>query len=55
MALLLAMANMIRKKELDKYNQEKKAQYKSTCPRMGKLHEQDDDEADNPDNPECDL
>ena len=27
------------KKELDKYNQEKKAQYKSTHPRMPKVHE----------------
>ena len=29
------------KKELDKYNQEKKAQYKPTHPRMTKVHEQD--------------
>ena len=29
------------KKELDKYNQEKKDQYKPTCPRMAKVHEQD--------------
>ena len=43
------------KKELDKCNQEKKAQYKPTCPRMAKVHEQDHDEADNPDNPEPDL
>ena len=42
------------KKELDKYNQEKKA-HKPTCPRMAKVHEQDHDEADNPDNPEPDL
>ena len=27
-------------KELDKYNQEKKAQYKLTCPRIAKVHEQ---------------
>ena len=33
------------KKELDKYNQEKKAQYKPTCPRMAKVHEQDHGEA----------
>ena len=34
--------------ELDKYNQEKKAQYKSTCPRVAKIHEQNHDEADHP-------
>ena len=33
------------KKELDKYNQEKNAQYKPTCPRMAKVHEQDHDKA----------
>ena len=43
------------KKELDKYNQEKKAQYKPTHPRMAKVHEQDHQEADSPDNPEPDL
>ena len=43
------------KKELDKYNQEKKAQYKPTCPRMAKVHEQDHEEANSPDNPEPDL
>ena len=43
------------KKEHDKYNQEKKAQYKPTNPRMAKVHEQDHNEADNPDNPEPDL
>ena len=43
------------KKELDKYNQEKKAQYKPTCPRMAKIHKQDHEEADSPDNPEPDL
>ena len=32
------------KKELHKYNQEKKAQYKPTHPRMAKVHEQDHDE-----------
>ena len=43
------------KKEIDKYNQEKKAQYKPACPRMAKVHEQDHAEADSPDNPEPDL
>ena len=43
------------KKELDKHNQEKKAQYKATCPRMAKIHEQDHEEADSSDNPEPDL
>ena len=43
------------KKELNKYNQEKKPQYNSTHPRMAKLHEQDHDETDHPDNPEPDL
>ena len=43
------------KKELDKYNQEKKAQYNPTHPRMAKVHEQDHDEADHPDYPEPDL
>ena len=43
------------KKELDKYNQEKKAQYKPTHPRMGKVHEQDHDEDDHQDNSEPDL
>ena len=38
------------KKDLDKYNQEKKAHYKPTCPRMAKVHEQDHEEADSPDN-----
>ena len=42
-------------KALDKYNQEKKAQYEPTCPRMAKVHEEDHDEADHPDNPEADL
>ena len=40
------------KKEIDKYNQEKKAQYKPTQPRMAKVHEQDHNEADHPNNPE---
>ena len=43
------------KKELNKYNQEKKAQYKPTHPRMAKVHEQDHYGADHPDNPEPDL
>ena len=43
------------KKESDKYSQEKKAQYKPTCPRMAKFHEQDHDEAEITDNPEPDL
>ena len=43
------------KKELDKYNQGKKAQYKSTHTRMAKVHEQDHEETDSPDNPEADL
>ena len=43
------------KKELDEHNQEKKAQYKGTHPRMAKVHEQDHDEADIPDNSEPDL
>ena len=43
------------KKELEKYNQEKKAQYKPTHPRMAKVHEQEHEEADSPDNPEPDL
>ena len=42
------------KKELDKYSQ-KRAQYKPTHPRMAKVHKQDHDEADHPDNPEPDL
>ena len=43
------------KKELDKYSQEKKAQYKSTHPRMAKVDEQDHDEVDHPEHPETDL
>ena len=43
------------KKELDKYNQRKKVQYKPTCPRMAKVPEQDHDEAGHQDNPEPDL
>ena len=44
------------KKELDKYNQDKKAQYKPTHPSMGRVHEQDHQEDDDsPDHPEPDL
>ena len=43
------------KKEQDEYDKDKKAQYKPTCPRMAKVHEQDHDEAEIPDNPEPDL
>ena len=43
------------KKELDKFNQEKKTQYKPTCPRMAKFHVQDHEEVDRPDNLELDL
>ena len=43
------------KKELDKYNQVKKAQYKPRHSRMAKVHEQDHEEVDTPDNPEPDL
>ena len=43
------------KKELDNYNQEKKVLYKLTCSRMAKVHKQDHDEADHPNNPEPDL
>ena len=50
------MLNEDIKKELDKYNQDKKAQYKPTCPRMAKVHEQDHEEFDDsPDHPEPDL
>ena len=44
------------KKELDKSNQKKKAQYKPTHSRMAKEHEQDHEEVDDiPDHPEPDL
>ena len=43
------------KKGLVKYNQEKKAQYKSAHPRMANIHEKDNDEVDLPDIPEPDL
>ena len=43
------------KKELDKYNQNKKAQYKAIHPRMDMVHELDYEENDNrPDHPEPD-
>ena len=44
------------KKELDKYNQDKKAQYKPSHSRMAKVHEQDHEKVDDsPDHPEPDL
>ena len=44
------------KKELDKYNQDKKTQYKPTHSSMAKVHEQDHEEVDDsPDHPEPDL
>ena len=44
------------KKELDKYNQDKKAQYKPNHSRMAKVHEQEHEEVDDdPDHPEPDL
>ena len=43
------------KKELDEYNQEKKTQHKHTHNRMAKVHEQDHEDAETPDNPEPDL
>ena len=43
------------KKELDKYNQDKKTQYKHTHHRMAKVHEQDHEEVDSSDHPEPDL
>ena len=43
------------KKELDKYIQEKKAQYKPNSSRTAKAHEQEHEEADEgPDHPEPD-
>ena len=43
------------KKELDKYNQDKKAQYKPTHARMAKVLEQDHEEVDDsPDHPKPD-
>ena len=55
LSMLINMLSDDVKKALDKYNKEKKAQCKPTCPRMAKVHEQDHDEADNPDTPEPDL
>ena len=50
------MLNEDIKKELDKYNQDKKAQYKPTCSRMAKIHEQDYEEVDDSsDHPGPDL
>ena len=43
------------KKELDKHNQEKEAQYEPTCPRMAKVHDQENKKPDSPDHPEPDL
>ena len=40
------MLNEDTKKELDKYNQEKKSEIKCTHPRMAKLHEQEAEEVD---------
>ena len=39
------------KKQLDKYNQEKKIQHKHTYNRIAKVHEQDHKDADAHDNP----
>ena len=55
MDLSISMLSEDIKKELDNYNQEKKAQYKPTCPRMAKVHQQDHEVVDSPDNPEPDL
>ena len=43
------------KKELDKYNKEKEANYKPHSHRLANIHEQDHDDEDIPDNPEPDL
>ena len=44
------------KKELDKYNHERKTQNKPTLSRMAKVHEQDHEEVDDsPDHPKPDL
>ena len=44
------------KKELDKYNQEKKAQYMPNHSRMANVHDQEHEEDDDdPDHPEHDL
>ena len=52
---LSMLINQLSEDIKNKYNQDKKAQYKPTCPRMAKVHEQDHEEADSPDNPEPDL
>ena len=50
------MLNENTKKKLDKYNQEKNSQCKSSCPRMAKAHEQQpEDVGDGPEYPEPDL
>ena len=50
------MLNEDTKMELDKYNQENKALYKSTHPRMAEVHEQEREEVDDgPEHPEPDL
>ena len=43
------------KQELEKYNQEKKASYKSAYPRTAKIHEQDHVNDHIPENPETNL
>ena len=43
------------KKELDKYNQEKKADYQPNSCEMAKVHKQDHEDEDPPENPEPDL
>ena len=43
------------KKELDKYNKEKKANYQPNKSRMAKVHKQDLGDEDPPDAPEPDL
>ena len=43
------------KKVLDKYNKEKKAQYKPNGNRMAKVHEQDQGDENPPETPKPDL
>ena len=43
------------KLKLDKYNKDKKANYKPNSNRMAKVHEHDHGDEDPPDNPESDL
>ena len=43
------------KKELDEYNQKKKAFYQQNSNRMAKVHEQDLEDEDSPENAEPDL